>query len=56
MTDVDTKLEKVMKLDSDVKALESRKTQVEEDNKKLEETMEQVSVHLLFYVLPDNSQ
>lgn len=56
MTDVDTKLEKVMKLDSDIKALESRKTQVEEDNRKLEETMEQVSVHLLLYDKPDNSQ
>lgn len=36
-----------MKLDSDIKALESRRTQVEEDNRKLEETMEQVNIHLL---------
>lgn len=31
-----------MKLDNDIKALESRKNQMEEDNKELEETMEQV--------------
>lgn len=31
-----------MKLDNDIKALESRKKQMEEDNKELEETMEQV--------------
>lgn len=55
MTDVDSKLEKVMKLDSDIKALESRKTQVEEDNRNLEETMEQVSVHLRLYARPGNS-
>lgn len=32
-----------MKLDNEIQALESRKDQVEEDNKKLEETMEQVT-------------
>jgi len=40
--DIDTKLGKVMKLDNDIKALDSRKRQMEEDNKELEETMEQV--------------
>lgn len=40
--DIDLKLEKVMKLDNDIKALDSRKKQMEEDNKELEETMEQV--------------
>lgn len=42
LTDIDTKLGKVMKLDNDIKALESRKKQMEQDNKELEETMEQV--------------
>lgn len=31
-----------MKFDNDIKALDSRKKQMEEDNKELEETMEQV--------------
>lgn len=38
------KLGKVMKLDNDIKALESRKKQMEQDNKELEETMEQVII------------
>uniref|UniRef100_A0A3B4VF84 RAD50 double strand break repair protein n=1 Tax=Seriola dumerili TaxID=41447 RepID=A0A3B4VF84_SERDU len=42
LMDIDTKLGKVMKLDNDIKALESRKKQMEEDNRELEETMEQV--------------
>ena len=42
--DIDTKLGKVMKLDNDIKALDSRRKQMEEDNKDLEETMEQVRV------------
>lgn len=37
------KLGKVMKLDNDIKALDSRKKQMEQDNKELEETMEQVT-------------
>lgn len=41
--DIDMKLGKVMKLDNDIKALDSRKKQMEEDNKELEETMEQVT-------------
>lgn len=32
-----------MKLDNDIKALDSRKKQMEEDNRELEETMEQVT-------------
>lgn len=32
-----------MKLDNDIRALDSRKKQMEEDNKELEETMEQVT-------------
>ncbi|XP_047235426.1 DNA repair protein RAD50 [Girardinichthys multiradiatus] len=40
--EIDQKLSKVMKLDNDIKALDSRKKQMEEDNKELEETMEQV--------------
>ncbi|KAK0144377.1 DNA repair protein RAD50 [Merluccius polli] len=40
--DIETKLGKVMKLDNDIKALDSRRGQMEEDNKELEETMEQV--------------
>ncbi|KAF0021528.1 hypothetical protein F2P81_026219 [Scophthalmus maximus] len=42
LMDIDTKLGKVMKLDNDIKALDSRKKQMEEDNRELEETMEQV--------------
>lgn len=42
LTHIDTKLGKVMKLDNDIKALESRKKQMEDDNRELEETMEQV--------------
>nr|XP_057943942.1 DNA repair protein RAD50 [Doryrhamphus excisus] len=42
LLDIDLKLGKVMKLDNDIKALDSRKKQMEEDNKDLEETMEQV--------------
>ncbi|XP_070699662.1 DNA repair protein RAD50 [Pempheris klunzingeri] len=42
LTDIDMKLGKVMKLDNDIKALDSRKKQMEEDNQELEETMEQV--------------
>ncbi|KAG7220084.1 hypothetical protein INR49_008978 [Caranx melampygus] len=42
LMDIDTKLGKVLKLDNDIKALESRKEQMEEDNRELEETMEQV--------------
>ncbi|XP_068600668.1 DNA repair protein RAD50-like [Brachionichthys hirsutus] len=42
LTDIDIKLGKVMRLDNDIKALESRKKQMEADNKELEETMEQV--------------
>ncbi len=42
LTDIDMKLGKVMKLDNDIKALESRKKQMEDDNRELEETMEQV--------------
>ncbi|CAL9685350.1 unnamed protein product [Knipowitschia caucasica] len=42
LMDIDTKLGKVMKLDNDIKALESRKKQMEDDNRELEETMEQV--------------
>ncbi|KAM9729065.1 DNA repair protein RAD50 [Menidia menidia] len=42
LLDIDMKFGKVMKLDNDIKALDSRKQQMEEDNKELEETMEQV--------------
>ncbi|XP_072301819.1 DNA repair protein RAD50 [Eucyclogobius newberryi] len=42
LMDIDMKLGKVMKLDNDIKALESRKKQMESDNRELEETMEQV--------------
>ena len=46
------KLGKVMKLDNDIKALDSRKKQMEEDNKELEGTMEQVTeiCHLYTHV------
>ena len=40
--DIDTKLGKVMKLDNDIKALDSRRSQMGQDNKDLEDTMEQV--------------
>lgn len=39
-----------MKLDNDIKALESRKKQMEQDNKELEETMEQVIKYRELYV------
>ncbi|XP_061607805.1 DNA repair protein RAD50 [Phyllopteryx taeniolatus] len=42
LADIDLKLGKVMKLDNDIKALASKKKQMEEDNEELEETMEQV--------------
>lgn len=46
--EIDSKLGKVMKLDNDIKALESRKKQTEEDNRKLKETMEQVTGFKIF--------
>ncbi|XP_078267317.1 DNA repair protein RAD50 [Rhinoraja longicauda] len=42
LSEIDKKLGKVMKLDMDIKALESRKKLMEEDNRDLEEKMEQV--------------
>lgn len=42
------KLGKVMKFDNDIKALDSRKKQMEEDNRELEETMEQVKTKKSF--------
>uniref|UniRef100_A0A8C2ARY0 RAD50 homolog, double strand break repair protein n=1 Tax=Cyprinus carpio TaxID=7962 RepID=A0A8C2ARY0_CYPCA len=42
MYDIDSSLSKVMKLDNDIKALDSRKKQMEDDNRELEEKMEQV--------------
>ncbi|CAB1353006.1 unnamed protein product [Coregonus sp. 'balchen'] len=42
LVDIDENLGKVMKLDNDIKALDSRKRQMEEDNQELEEKMEQV--------------
>uniref|UniRef100_A0A671KYP3 DNA repair protein RAD50-like n=1 Tax=Sinocyclocheilus anshuiensis TaxID=1608454 RepID=A0A671KYP3_9TELE len=42
MNDIDSSLSKVMKLDIDIKALDSRKKQMEDDNRELEEKMEQV--------------
>lgn len=42
LNDIDMKLSKVIRLDNDIKALESRKKQMEDDNCELEETMEQV--------------
>lgn len=46
--EIDSKLGKVMKLDNDIKALESRKKQMEEDNRELEETMDQVTGFNIF--------
>lgn len=43
MYDIDSSLSKVMKLDNDIKALDSRKKQMEDDNQELEEKMEQVT-------------
>lgn len=40
-----------MRLDNDIKALESRKKQMEEDNKELEETMEQVKTQCVNFVM-----
>ncbi|KAM6970762.1 DNA repair protein RAD50 [Aplochiton taeniatus] len=42
LDDIDDNLGNVMKLDNDIKALDSRKKQMEEDNQELEEKMEQV--------------
>uniref|UniRef100_A0A6Q2X5P1 Zinc-hook domain-containing protein n=1 Tax=Esox lucius TaxID=8010 RepID=A0A6Q2X5P1_ESOLU len=42
LADIDDNLGKVMKLDNEIKALDSRKRQMEEDNQELEEKMEQV--------------
>lgn len=55
LTDIDTKLGKVMKLDNDIKALESRKKQMEQDNKELEETMEQVIKYRKLYIFLSSS-
>lgn len=55
LTDIDTKLGKVMKLDNDIKALESRKKQMEQDNKELEETMEQVIKYRELYIFISSS-
>ena len=42
--DIEENLGKVMKLDNDIKALDSRRKQMEEDNQELEEKMEQVGL------------
>uniref|UniRef100_A0A3P9LDM7 RAD50 homolog, double strand break repair protein n=1 Tax=Oryzias latipes TaxID=8090 RepID=A0A3P9LDM7_ORYLA len=42
LIEIDTKLGKVLRLDNDIRLLESRKKQMEQDNKELLETMEQV--------------
>ncbi|CAN9501772.1 unnamed protein product [Ophioblennius macclurei] len=42
MMEIDVELGKVIKLDNEIQALNSRKKQMEEDNRELEETMEQV--------------
>uniref|UniRef100_A0A672FQH6 Zinc-hook domain-containing protein n=1 Tax=Salarias fasciatus TaxID=181472 RepID=A0A672FQH6_SALFA len=42
MMDIDLELGKVIKLDNEIQALNSRKKQMEEDNRELEQTMEQV--------------
>ncbi|TTX06314.1 DNA repair protein RAD50 [Bagarius yarrelli] len=42
LNDIDDNLGNVMKLDNDIKALDSRKKQMEDDNHELEEKMEQV--------------
>lgn len=55
LTDIDTKLGKVMKLDNDIKALESRKKQMEQDNKELEETMEQVIKYRELFIFVNSS-
>lgn len=44
-----------MKLDNDIKALESRKKQMEQDNKELEETMEQVIKYRELYIFISSS-
>uniref|UniRef100_A0A8C7YZQ3 Rad50/SbcC-type AAA domain-containing protein n=1 Tax=Oryzias sinensis TaxID=183150 RepID=A0A8C7YZQ3_9TELE len=43
LIEIDTKLGKVLRLDNDIRLLESRKKQMEQDNKELLETMEQVT-------------
>ncbi len=43
MYDIDNSLSKVMKLDNDIKAVDSRKKQMEDDNLELEEKMEKVT-------------
>lgn len=40
-----------MKLDNDIKALDSRKKQMEDDNRELEEKMEQVTANYLSQTL-----
>ncbi len=51
MYDIDNSLSKVMKLDNDIKALDSRKKQMEDDNRELEEKMEQVTkVYIYIYI------
>ncbi|XDV39287.1 hypothetical protein PO909_008545 [Leuciscus waleckii] len=42
LNDIECSLSKIMKLDIDIKALDSRKQQMEDDNRELEEKMEQV--------------
>lgn len=48
LCDIDSSLSKIMKLDNDIKALDSRKKQMEDDNQELEEKMEQVTQDFFF--------
>lgn len=50
LKEIEQNLAKIMKLDNEIKALESRKKQMEKDNSELEQKMEKVcSSRILFY-------
>lgn len=50
LKEIEQNLSKVMKLDNEIKALESRKKQMEKDNSELEQKMEKVcDGRILFY-------
>lgn len=50
LKEIEQNLSKIMKLDNEIKALESRKKQMEKDNSELEQKMEKVcSGRILFY-------
>lgn len=49
LKEIEQNLAKIMKLDNEIKALESRKKQMEKDNSELEQKMEKVCSSRILY-------